>query len=414
MSTETLDKAIADFATGLLLRYFSAVALTRTNAPVVSIERDREILRLHWSLSQSVQDLATYVLEHRHEIQSSLGTVLRIEDGLVRGRLDAVRTLQLRRMSGVSTAVVSHEPLRSYDSGPNQVLSWVLAQAWSLATHFSTMTLDSPAYRQKTDETIQRLEQARKIQPLGQISTQSILNRRPTASAVVEATRSRKKLYRLAASAYKALLAVEAGDPAAIATMLKTTLLAPLESWRRFELAVALAVADELSIAVGQRHALNLLISDVRQPIARAGRFAIYWQWRTDYYRRPDPEPSEIVAAEVLGAFGLSPAADRPDLVIEDRLAGEVSAVVEVKYLAGDDASDRVRSAVHQLVRYGRGYVEIPTIKPLLGRSVIAVSQGLDAVGVPSGSPEGIPTVIDFEGITRRGLADWARRLASS
>jgi hypothetical protein len=35
-----------------------------------------------------------------------------------------------------------------------------------------------------------------------------------------------------------------------------------------------------------------LLVGDVRRPLAQAGRLAVFWQWRTDYYRAPDPEPS--------------------------------------------------------------------------------------------------------------------------
>ncbi len=411
MDIAALDRAVADHAAGVLLRYFSSIGVVALDHPLVEIERDRELLRLHWSLSQPVSDLVAYVLEHRHEIQSALQTSLRHEDGIVRGRLDAVRTVRQRLVSGMPTAVVSHEPLRSYASGPNQVLGWVLMQAWSLATRFETITLDSPGYRAAIENALQRLEQARRIQAIGQITGQTILNRRPGAGAVLEAGRSRRALYRMATDAYKALLAVEAGNPEIITAMLRKTLLSPLEPWRRFELAVGLSAAEELALAEGQKLSLNLLVGDVRRPLAQAGRLAVFWQWRTDYYQAPEPEPSENLARAILETYSLSFASDRPDLVIIDRVAGHVLAIVEVKYLTGENASDRIRTAVHQIVRYARGYGDIGSIGPLLGRSLVVVSQGIDELSPPVPLPPGTPEVADFAAIRRKGLRAWAQQV---
>lgn len=411
MDIAELDAAVSDCAMGVLLRYFGSIAAVALNRPLFEIERDRELLRLHWSLSDSVSELAAYALEHRHEIQSALQSALRYEDSTVRGRLDAMRTVRQRLLSGMSSAVVSHEPLRSYQSGPNHVLGWVLMQAWSLATRFATITLDSPSYRTAIDAALQRLEQARRIQAIGQITGQTALNRRPSAGALLEAARSRRTLYQKAAKAYEALLAVEAGNRDTITAILQRTLLAPLEPWRRFELAVALCAAEDLALAEKEKLSLNLLVGDVRKPLAQAGRFAIFWQWRTDYYSAPDAEPSEKLARTILHTYGLSAASDRPDLVVVDRVAGQVLAIVEVKYLTGEDASDRIRTAVHQIVRYARGYSQIESIGPLLGRSLVVVSQGMDDLKVPEPLPIGTPDVTDFAAIRQQRLRAWAERL---
>lgn len=413
MDTGAFDRAITDHATALLLRYFSSVSLVTSERPTVAIERDRELLRLHWSLSSPVSALVSYALEHRHEIQTVLGSAVRFEDGVVRGRLDAMATVRMRQMSGLATAIVSHEPIRSYASGPNQVLGWVLMQAWSLASRFSTVTLDSPAYRSSIDNALQRLEQCRRIHAIAQITGQTALNQRPTAGSILEASRSRRTLYRIATDAYKALLAVEAGDPRTITAMLRETLLGPLEAWRRFELAVGFSVAEALASAENQPLSLNLLLGEARRRLAQAGRFDVYWQWPTTHYTPPKPEPSELVTRSILDSYGMSSASDRPDLVITDRIRNEVAAIVEVKYLTSEDGSDRVRSAIVQLVRYARGYTPLEKSAPLLGRSVVALSQGIDEVNIPMPYPDGTPLLTDFTGIKHGFFLPWARRLCA-
>lgn len=411
MGTVSLDEAIANHTTAMLLRYFGAAGGAGVTRPSVVIDRDRELLRLHWALSPAVTGLVDYILTHRHEIQSVLATARRVEDGIVRGRLDAVATMRLRRVSGLDTAIVSHEPLRSYDSGPNQVLGWVVMQAWSLASRFVALTQEKSSYRASVDSAVQRLEQVRRIEAIRQIAGQVTLTKRPRASAILEAERSRRTLYHKAAAAFRALLLIESGDAEAITEMLGNTLLAPLEPWRRYELAVAYSVAESLAKLQDGQIRLGFIVGDVRTPIAQAGQFDIYWQWRTDCYTSPDPEPSEAVTGAIWSAYGLSAAADRPDLIVFDTEDRAVAAIVEVKYLTGESAADRVRSAASQVVRYARGYGRIEDIGPLLGRSLIAISQGLEGIIPADPLPADVPAVVDFAGIKATGLLEWSRRL---
>lgn len=411
MAAQLDDADITDHIAGFLLRYFRAAVEAGPKRPYVDAARDRDLLRLHWAISPEVRGLATYVLQHRHEIQSMLSTTRRIEDGMVRGRIDARATMLHRRMTGLTTAMVSNEPLRSYDSGPNQVLIWVLMQARSLGLRFAVMLPASASYRASVTSAAQLLEQVRRIQAIGLIAADTGATKRPGAAALLEAGRSRREIYRRARDAYSALLQIEAGDPEAIAALLRHTLLAPLEAWRRFELAIAFSVAEALAAGGEGAVALTLLMGDTGSPIVRVGRYAIYWQSRTDFFRPPELEPSERVVRSILDVYGLSASADRPDLVIVDTHLRRVAAVVEVKYLTAEDASDRVRSAVEQLVRYARLYHPVAQAGPLLGRSLVAVSQGLDGLSAPEPLPADVPMICDFASIRRGQLGAWVERL---
>jgi hypothetical protein len=405
------DTDITDHIAGFLLRYFRTAASAGAKRPYVDAARDRDLLRLHWAFSPVVRGLATYVIQHRHEIQSMLATTRRIEDGIVRGRIDARATLLHRRMTGLSTVMVSDEPLRSYDSGANQVLIWVLMQAWSLGRRFVAMLPASASYREAVTATVQTLEQVRRIQAIALIAADASAAKRPGSAALLEAGRSRREIYRRACDAYETLLRIESGDADTIATMLRHTLLAPLEAWRRYELAIAFSVAEALANNGAGRLLLNLLMGDTGTPIVQVGRYLLYWQSRTEFYRPPELEPSEIAVRHILDAYSLSGSSDRPDLVVIDNERRAVAAVIEVKYLTAEDASDRVRSAVDQLVRYARLYRPIDQAGPLLGRSLVAVSQGLEGITASNPLPPDIPMICDFASIQRGQLAAWVERL---
>lgn len=409
-ATLNFDQAVTDHAVGLFLRYFGAAERLGAAKPAIELTRDREALRLHWAMSPAVLRMVQYVMEHRHEIQSVLENVLRVEDSLVRGRLDAIKTVRLRTLTGQPTLMVSHEPRRSYRSGPNQVLLWVLEQAWACTSRFKAMLPSRSAYLEVVDGSLQQIARSRRLQQIVQISAHASSTQRPSANALNQAKRSRRSVYRLAASAYEQLLKVERGDPAAIAGILRETLLGPLEPWRRFELTVGYSVAEALAYRETSPVHLSLLVGNNRLPIARAGRFAIYWQWATALYSPPPSEPSEAVTQDLWATFGLSSSGDRPDLVIVDELVGAVAAIVEVKYLTGEDPTDRVRSALAQLVRYGRGYSPLSDINPLLARSLVAVSRGASELKSPV-EPDEAPLILDFKAILGGDLKTWAKRL---
>lgn len=238
------------------------------------------------------------------------------------------------------------------------------------------------------------------------------VERRPGPNALRDAARSRRLIYRHAISAYKTLTEIEAGDEAALARVLHSTLLGPLEEWRRFELAVAAGIGEALSVQLGVPLRLSIIDARPGNPVLRCGRFSLYWQSGGSYYKPPVPEPSELRLEAVLAAYGMSAAMDRPDLVVVDDEACQVAAIVEVKYLAGDTVNARFREAASQTVRYGRGYSDEFDLPSLIRRSLIALSR--EAPPLLDDAADA-PRSVDFAGLRDGHLALWVKeRLLAS
>lgn len=411
MSGSGLEDAISGHIGGILLRYFRSAVQTGSIETRIDLHRDREMLRLHWSISPTVRDLTRYILANRHETQGFLAFRVRMEDAAVRGRLDARATVIQRLVTGHPSVTVAHEPMRSFASGPNHVVGWVLQQAWLLAGRFLKVLPSNASYRQMVEDSVSALDQVRKIEAIRAVTAEINVARRPSAGALQEAARSRRMLYRLAYGAFIELAALEAGHPDVIGRVLRDTLLAPIEVWRRFELAVGLSAAEALAKVMAMPLSLNLLAGDTQTPIARVGRFGVFWQTTIpSLYRRPPPEPSEAVTDRILDAYGMRPDADRPDVIIADLEAGRVVSVIEVKYFngSGEDAWDRLRDATSQVVRYSRGYRNMDDLDGLLSLSLIALVR---RPILPAVATAGVPEVVSFGDLTERRLEGWAHRL---
>lgn len=401
------DQAITDYTTRLFLRYFRSGATAALTAPSFDLAQDADLLRGHWAISAPVRQFLDYVLTHRHEAQSLLQFVRRTDDAMARGRIDARATVLARAVAGHPSLVVAEEPLRSFNTGPNQVVAWVVHQA---ALHGARLLgLQSPvsAYRTLIEEAMAAVAAVKRLDALREPLKHVATNRRPGPGALRDASRSRRVLYREAVAAYRALAGVEAGDPAALRAVLGSTLLAPLEEWRRYELAVAMGIGTALAAETGAPLRLSILVAGAGEPILRCGRYSVYWQQGTPLFRAPPLEPSEERLERALADYGMGLSADRPDLVLVDEIAGMVIAVIEVKYLLGDTGPVRFREAVGQVVRYARGYApDGAGIERLIGRSLVALSADAPVrVGPGMASPD----VVDFAGIQAGALNRWVR-----
>ena len=357
MNQEQSGIVLNDYLTQYLLRYFRSAAAISTSKPDTREDEDMELLRLHWAISEPVRKLSAYITERRHEIQAVLGKRKQEDDARVRGRFDARATVIRRLEAGHPSLTVFHEAVRHFDSGPNHVLTWVLEQAWRLASMFNRMLPSGASYLEKVESTANALEVIRRFDAIHQAAKQINLSRRPGGAALKEASRSRRQIYVLAYEAYTVLRDIEAGDEDAIQDLLADTLLGPMQVWQRFELAVGLGISRALSSALASPVRLGFLAGG-GDPISRVGRYEIYWQIRTDSYTRPVREPSEELVARLLQQYGLSEGFDRPDLVVLDRESRKAVAIVEVKYFANEEnyGADALRTAIEQLVRYARGY----------------------------------------------------------
>lgn len=407
----SLDAAIVDYTAGLLLRYFRSGAVIAGEAPRLDQRRDVEILKGHWAVSAPVRELTRYLLAHPHETQALLSFRERIDDAMARGRIDARRTWFYRQQSGIPSALVTQEPVRSFNTGPNLLLAWVLREAASYTARLLGWQSATSPYLATTEEAQADIRSVQKIDALREPLRAVSLGQRPNAASVRDSSRSRRQVYRLAVDAYRLLQGLERGEPEAMERVARTALIAPLEDWRRFELAVGLSVGEALARATGGPLHLHLLGSDSAGPIVTADRFAIYWQQITRYHRPPPLEPSETRVRAVLQGYGINTGTERPDLIVVDRARDEVAAVVEVKYIAGDTATARFREAVDQVVRYGRSYAPADGLDALLGRSLVALSRGAPA-RVDSTVPA--PFSVDFEALRQPpGLDDWASSLTA-
>jgi len=283
------------------------------------------------------------------------------------------------------------------------------------ATHAERLFAVQPknsAYAPLIEAAMTEISAVKRLDALREPLKHVTAGRRPGPNAVRDAARSRQLIYRYAIAAYTTLTGVEAGDEAALSRVLRSTLIGPLEEWRRFELAVAAGLGEALSAELGLPLRLSVLDARPGQPVLRCGRYSVFWQSGGGLYVPPALEPSELRLEAVLAAYGMAAAADRPDLVIVDDEAGSVAAIVEVKYLAGDTANARFREAAGQIVRYGRGYCGEAELPSLIRRSLIALSRE-----VPSliDDTTDAPRAVDFGGILDGRLNLWVReRLCAS
>jgi hypothetical protein len=403
------DEAIVEYASAALLRYFRKGFSAVTVRTRFDIARDIDFLIHHWAISDPVLHLTSYLLGHRQEVQALLTYRSRVDDSVVRGRIDAARTVLHQLRSGLATAVVSYEPTRSFNTGPNQVLAWVLHHARMLTTRLLGWQDVGSGYETRGNSIISNLNQIYRLEALRDALGNPAVNRRPGPGALRDAARSRRQLYRSAVSAFDLLRGVEAGSTEAIDAIVRTTLIGPLESWRRFELAVAMAMGE----AVAEHYSTPLRISVIGgasdRPLLSCGPFDIYWQNRSPFFAPAAPEPSEEIVSEIVRAYGFQPGQERPDFVVVDRELGRVAAVAEAKYLLGDTASARFRDAAEQIVLYSRSYSTASDLTALIGRSLIILSD--DAPEIVNTTAAGVPAAVDFGGITHGALSAWCGRL---
>ncbi|MGB6088516.1 MAG: hypothetical protein WA721_16670 [Candidatus Binataceae bacterium] len=412
MATDDLDISINDYIARFLLRYFRDAVTLQVQRPAIEHRDDIDLLRLHWASSKPVIDFIDYLTEHPHELQAVLEVHRRADDAVVRGRIDARATIIARMLTGHPTLSISQEPVRSLDSGPNHVLTWVIEQAWRLVFRFQHLLPADATYRRRVESSASKLERLRRYEPIRRALKESDLYRRPVSTAVKEASRSRRRIYVAAAKAYRFLCLIEAGESDALSKLLNDTVLGPLPIWQRFELAVAIGTVGALAHATGDRVALSFLAAGSQEPIARAGRFALYWQTRTAAYTPPVPEPSEAILLGLLEHYGLGSAGDRPDLLVVDTIESSVLAVIEAKFFVDDNSADAMRAALSQIVRYARGYREQAFVPELLDNSFVALARR-GAIAASATRPDGVPWMFDLEAMIKGGLEVWASRVVA-
>lgn len=363
---------IEDYIADLLFEYHNKAREAKLDQPDVR-SRSVTALRQQWALSPNVQEFGKYVLRNRHELQSTVTSRRMQDDAMARGTIDARETVLERSRTGHPTMLVYQEPFRVYDTGPNRVLAYVLSRATELVQRVRRrLPVGSESkYGSTAEQVLDILQHVRRIGPIVQLLQEARGRRRPTEQEVSQARRSRKKVYRRAAEVYQYLIDIESGKPESVRTLLKDTLLAPLQTWRAYELAVAVGIARSLSKREGMAVEVQPIASSEGSGILRCGRYRIHWQSQTEYFSAPDLTRWEQEEEQILHHFGAPLGGKCPDLVIEDIDRKQVISVVEVKY--HEDWKNAIREATGQLIWYIRACARENEFSDLLSHSAIAV-----------------------------------------
>jgi hypothetical protein len=401
---------INDFVADVLVRYFRAAVAQGFLAPQVLQRSTTELLTQYWALSKEVRELVTYLQNSTHELQAVLATERQIHRDTVRGRLAARETQILRLSSGQPTWTVCITPLRTFDSGANKVLSWVLSQV-SASFRNADKHWGGTHYQLLANELQLGLEAIRRFEPVRDL-LESASSTEPSKQGLNECFRSRRRIYRYAGSAFALWQNMRAGHPSALRSVFNDVILGPAPIWQRFEIAVGLAAARALSEALGGQLLLGSVLASSQEPFAQVGKLLIYWQNRTSWFSSPRPEASESIASEIYAELRLWAGGDRPDFVVVDTQEGRVLSVLEAKYFedSDDDGAGAIRLAVEQLVRYARGYRPMSEVRSLLRKSVVALSQSPRFVTVGMNSRDA-PWIADFNSLSRGDLLLWAREV---
>jgi hypothetical protein len=407
-----VNHEIDDAIVALLIRMRRSTAQMSFNSPQIQKDRDLAFLRLFWASSSKVQTLAEYLTRNPHEASSVLQFERRSDTGMIRGRLDARETTIRQIITGNPAIFVSQEAIRSYATGQNHLVIWVLEEARRLGREMLRTAIPESRYAERFSYSTRLLEDASRTKGIRIATTQMNTSQRPSSHTISQAKRARKRLYQLAADSYLSLINLEQGDEKEICAVLQENLLGPLEMWRRFELYVAIAMGESLSRTLGIPYNLSSSFGQDGMLIS-IGNYEIYWQAQTKYFKAPILEPSEAKVRNILEALGMGAGWDRPDVVVVDSHKQQVVAIAEVKYFTGEsnDGRSAIRAAIDQLVGYSRGYRKDNDWNSLLSNSLaIPVSCNLT---MPNPKPYGVPWIADFKAIQLQALDHWSRALIS-
>lgn len=397
----------------LLVRFFRSGA--EANAVVEAgwvKPEDVQYLRVHWALSRQMDSLTRHLVEKRHEVQATIESMQTDLSAQVRGRINATRTVLRRRLTGDPSQVSCVEPRKSFCDGPNYVLLWVLKYSHHLLSQYNGLLKGNEQYDQRVRQITMNLGKIHQMWGIGEALSNQSLSPRPAPIAVAQTGRSRRLLYRKAHAVFRLLVDVEHGEKSALRDMLAGALLGPLQEWQKYELLLALRIAETLARLCGERLELKPIVTGGNRPLATVGDYDVYWQSRTPLGGFPEPEPSEVIVQEILGSYGLRAGHDRPDVVVCNRRNNTVLMIAEAKYSTSKAAAwqDAFRDATTQLVRYSKLYEAVGDRDELLRRSLIAVSN-MPTPNVQS-APTSSPTAVNFELLSSGSLEHWTARIS--
>jgi hypothetical protein len=402
---------ISDFCLAALLRCHKSAHGPgwASSDPRARIE-EREELLLRWALSDDLRNLAERVASHPRDIRSAIAFETETYLGQIPGAVDARATLFEQERTGDPTLFVVSEPSLSPVTRRNHVLAWVLREAQSMILTSIRRHALGPK-QEWIHEHARILDQATRSKLLREVMLSPSGRRRPSSADIRDASKSLSLIYRLAARSMVAFESLEAMDPAAIRDILSNTLIAQLEEWQKLELATALAAAEALETATGERPRWKGSITGGSEIVA-IGQYSIRWQNALPKRNDTQLDPSELLARQASEALDAILGMARTDLTIRDTTTGTEVAHMECKWFSSpSSATSAITDAVSQLVRYCRDSrpLSIPDAADMLANCMVVCSDlsGF-APSINGADPVGLT---DFDGLANNSFVGWAHRL---
>lgn len=357
-----------------LLRHLGGGERSPYSSPVEGLrDEDLDALRMWWALSAPVGLLARRCATRPREIAASLGDVRREVSGELPGPPDAAASALLQAISADPAAFVVTEAAGTWLSGPNRVLAKTLEAAQralrSAALHARGGLFDGPAL-----ERLALIDDALRTAPLREILSSPAGRARIDSYERRQAAKARAPLYRNAWECASALYRIEAFEPESLSALLASEVLPRVETWRQFEMACLLEIAEALSAVANVSCVLDASFVAGRAA-AQIGEFSVWWQRAIRSRPEGELDEGERMARNLAASLGVTAGTARADLTVEK--AGRVLAIVECKWFASTaSASGAILDACHQLTGYARdaAYRQGETAAAILSRSIVALA----------------------------------------
>jgi hypothetical protein len=402
------------FCAGAILRAFRKQMEAGMHARASRINAvDLDELVLRWALSPAVDALAEHLEGRPRDMQATVDFVESITRGEISGAVDASASCIEQMREGDPTLFVVHEPRSSEDTGPNHLVAWTVMEAERAIQAAIRRHNLGPDYAWAHDRA-KRLEDALRVGPIKDILSSPAGRRRPGRSAIRAAAKSRSAIYIKALAAFNSLTDIEDLRPEAIERLFSETLVAPLEDWRKFELATALAASESISQASGTPLRLRVSLVD-EGPFAQTGSYAIHWQRSLPTRSYAALDESEQIAKDLAKSLGHDLARSRTDVSIVDAESGADMAHIECKWFGvPSSAAQAISDASLQLTRYARDSRpnSAAEARAFLKHCVVALA----TLGSFDEALDGFANawMTDFDGIERGVLDAWAVSLVTS
>jgi hypothetical protein len=407
---DTLE--LDEYCTSAILRRLVGRRGDTTHQATRLSPRDAEILRLHWSLSPFVRNLAAHIAWHPRQARTLVESRVSEVAGELPGSIDASATALLQGRTKDFTRFVVFEPATTPDTPPNRLIAWILSESFGIITAaIRSMPGMEGDLRLFLAEQAALLDSAMRTGPIAEILRLSGGRQRPGTNSLRAAAKARIEMYGLALRAYLLLEDVEALRARALVELLQQSILDPLLPFQRLELATALAVTDALE-AEGAGTAFISPILRGSGVVSTVGPFEVVWQ--PSLGKRPQAAATDLgerLEAILLRTVGMATSSSRPDVAVRERSTHEVLSLFECKWFGDSRAVTAViPDGCAQLARYARTCSQsnpISTIR-LLRHSGLIVADCGSLQAVPPGGPV---CFLDFPGLMNGDLKKWARRL---